>query len=102
MDGIKEELDFEPLSGHSEGEQVVGIKQEDKPIPEPFGIVKTEAYVSHVFYLCFAPVNSVNSAMVTRDPLNVADKFNGDGICSKCFQKYDADILTTVMDEDNL
>jgi hypothetical protein len=97
MDGIKEELDFQSLSGHSEGEQVVGIKQEDKPVPEPFGLVKTEAYVSHVFNLCFAPFNCVNSAMVTRDPLNVDDKFNGDRICSKCFLKYDADILTTVM-----
>jgi hypothetical protein len=58
MNGIKEELDFQSLSAQSEGEQVVGIKQEDERVPEPFGLVKTEAYVCHVFHHCFVPFNS--------------------------------------------
>jgi hypothetical protein len=36
-------------------------------------------------------------AMVTRDPPNMADKFNVDRIYSKCFHKYDADTPTLVI-----
>lgn len=53
MDVIKEELDRHSLSSDSEGERVTDIKHEDDPAPEPFCIVKTEAYVSHISYLLF-------------------------------------------------
>lgn len=51
MDVIKEELDRHSLSSHSEGERVNNIKHEDDPAPQPFCIVKTEAYVSNISYL---------------------------------------------------
>jgi hypothetical protein len=59
MDVVKEEWDFHPPPSHSEGEEAIGIKCEDEPLPEPFGLVKTEVYVSHIFYLCFMPLGSV-------------------------------------------
>lgn len=44
MDVIKEEPYSHSLSPHSEREQVTDIKHEDDPVPEPFCVVKTEAY----------------------------------------------------------
>jgi hypothetical protein len=61
MDVIKKELDSHSQSSHSEGEQVTDIKHEDDPVPEPFCIVKTEAYVSHIFYLLFLCISECQS-----------------------------------------
>jgi hypothetical protein len=56
MDVIKEELESHSLSSHSEGERITDIKHEVDPVPEPFCIVKTEAYVSH-YPLSFVLLN---------------------------------------------
>jgi hypothetical protein len=61
MDVIKEELDSHSLSSHGEGEQVTDIKHEDDPVPEPFCIVKTEAYVSRIIYLLFYCISECQS-----------------------------------------
>jgi hypothetical protein len=50
MDVIK----TEPASDEdflSEEQQLIDVKLEDDPVPEPFCVVKTEAYVSCIFYL---------------------------------------------------
>jgi hypothetical protein len=36
------------MSSHSEEELLTDIKHEIEPVPEPFCIVKTEAYVSYI------------------------------------------------------
>jgi hypothetical protein len=52
MDAIKVEPDSDEeslsVSSHSGEEQLIDIKHEMEPVPEPFCIVKTEAYVSYV------------------------------------------------------
>lgn len=55
MDVIKTEPDSDE-DFLSEEEQLIDVKLEDDPAPEPFCMVKTEVYVSCIFYLWFVPL----------------------------------------------
>jgi hypothetical protein len=55
MDVIKTEPDSDE-DFLSEERQLIDVKLEDDPVPEPFFMVKTEVYVSCIFYLWFIPI----------------------------------------------
>jgi hypothetical protein len=56
MDVVKKEPDSDE-DFLSEEQQIIDVKLEDDAVPEPFCIVKTEAYVSCMFYFWFIPLH---------------------------------------------
>jgi len=62
MDIIKTEPDSDE-DFLSEEQKLVDVKLEGDPVPEPYCLVKTEAYVSCIFYLWFIPLQKATGCL---------------------------------------